>query len=126
MHRLLRTSPGNAFPGPERQAAVVGYLRYDREGAEPELHRIYVDPDQKRGGIGTALLREHHRRIGPGSYILMVAAANEGAIAFYQRHGLIEDARVDAVAFYRQHMAVAFPPDTPPLPALVLRYPAPA
>jgi hypothetical protein len=52
----------------------------------------------------------------------MVAAANEPAIAFYRRHGLEEQARVDAVEFYRVHMGVEFPPDTPQLPALVLRF----
>jgi hypothetical protein len=33
---------------------VIGYLHYDAEGAEPELHRIYVNPDEKRGGVGGA------------------------------------------------------------------------
>src|SRR5262249_21198343 len=37
---------------------VAGYLHYDCEGPEPELHRIYIDPDRKRGGIGSALLHE--------------------------------------------------------------------
>ncbi len=118
--------PDAHFLVAERAGTVVGYLHFDSQGEEPELHRIYVDPDQKRGGIGTALLGEHHRRIGPGgSYILMVAEANEGAIAFYLRHGLTEEASVDAVAFYRDHMSVSFPPNTPPLAALVLRYQAP-
>jgi ribosomal protein S18 acetylase RimI-like enzyme len=107
----------------ERRGALAGYLHYDSDGAEPELHRIYLDPAQKRSGIGSALLGELHARIALGdSYILMVAAANDPAIAFYRRHGLEEEQRVDAVAFYREHMGVEFPPGTPELPALVLRY----
>jgi len=35
---------------------------------------------------------------------------------------LLEERRVDAVEFYREHAGVDFPPDTPPLPALVLRF----
>jgi ribosomal protein S18 acetylase RimI-like enzyme len=107
----------------ERGHKLLGYLHYDSSGPEPELHRIYVDPAQKRAGIGSALIREHHARLQPGdSYILMVFAANDGAISFYRAHGLQEQARVDAVQFYRDHMGVGFPPETPPLPALVLRF----
>jgi ribosomal protein S18 acetylase RimI-like enzyme len=120
-------APDAHFLVAERESEIVGYLHFDSEGDEPELHRIYVEPNRKRGGIGTTLLREHHHRLGPGgSYILLVLAANEGAIAFYGRHGLVEEAHVDAVAFYREHMAVEFPPDASPVPALVLRYTAPA
>jgi ribosomal protein S18 acetylase RimI-like enzyme len=107
----------------ERRGTVVGYLHYDSSGAEPELHRIYVDPAQKRAGIGSALMREHHARLRPGdSYILMVFAANDEAISFYRKHDLTEEARVDAFEFYREHMGVGFPPHTPPLPAVIFRF----
>jgi ribosomal protein S18 acetylase RimI-like enzyme len=120
---LCAASDGAHFLVAERAGAVVGYLHYDSVGSEPELHRIYVDPDQKRAGIGSTLFREHHARLAPGdSYILMVFAANQAAIDFYRRHGLETQARVDAVEFYRDHAGVDFPPDTPPLPALVLRF----
>ena len=120
---LCARSDGAHFLVAERAGALIGYLHYDSVGSEPELHRIYVDPGQKRAGIGSALLREHHARLSTGeSYVLMVFAANETAIEFYRRHGLEEQARVDAVEFYREHAGVDFPPDTPPLPALVLRF----
>ncbi len=51
----------------ERDGEVIGYLHYDSEGAEPELHRIYVDPDKKRGGVGRALMQELHARLKPGA-----------------------------------------------------------
>jgi GNAT superfamily N-acetyltransferase len=44
----------------EGDGEVLGYLHYDCEGSEPELHRIYVDLERKRAGIGSALLRELH------------------------------------------------------------------
>jgi len=120
---LCARSEGAHFLIAERAGALVGYLHYDSVGPEPELHRIYVDPGQKRAGIGSALLREHHARLpAGGSCILMVFAANQVAINFYRRHGLQVERRVDAVEFYREHAGVDFPPDTPPLPALVLRF----
>src|SRR5262249_35001699 len=69
---------------------VAGYLHYDCEGPEPELHRIYVDPDRKRGGIGSALLHELNARLEPGSsYVLLVAEENIAARAFYERQAFV-------------------------------------
>src|SRR5438105_14059205 len=67
----------------EREGRLVGFLHYDREATEPELHRIYVEPTLKRQGIGSALLRELHRRLPPrSSYLLQVRAANRAAGSF--------------------------------------------
>jgi ribosomal protein S18 acetylase RimI-like enzyme len=107
----------------ERDGQIVGFLHYDCEGREPELHRIYVDPTQKRRGIGRALLQELHRRLASGdSYILMVVAANQPAVAFYERHGFVEAARVDGVAYMRERMGVEFAAGAPHVPALILRF----
>jgi ribosomal protein S18 acetylase RimI-like enzyme len=107
----------------ERDGRIVGFLHYDSEGSEPELHRIYVDPAQKRRGIGSALLGELHRRLAPGSsYILMVVTANRPAVCFYEKHGLAEAARIDGVAYMREHMGVEFAPGAPEVPALLLRF----
>lgn len=107
----------------ERDGHIAGFLHYDREGPESELHRIYVEPTQKRRGIGSALLQELHRRLAPGdSYILMVVAANKPAVAFYERHGFVEAARVDGVAYMRERMGVEFAAGAPHVPALILRF----
>ncbi|HEX9350383.1 MAG TPA: GNAT family N-acetyltransferase [Gaiellaceae bacterium] len=107
----------------ERNGRIVGFLHYDCEGPEPELHRIYVDPTQKRQGIGSALLRELHQRLPPRtSYILMVVAANRPAVSFYEHHGFAEAARVDGVAYMHEHMGVEFGAGTPQVPALILRF----
>ena len=35
----------------EGEGEVLGYLHYDCEGTEPELHRIYVDLERKRRAV---------------------------------------------------------------------------
>ena len=106
---------------------VVGFLHYDCEGPDPELHRIYIELALKRRGIGGGLLGELHQRLAPGAtYILMVIAANLPAVTFYQRHGFIEEAKVDGPKYMSEHMGVIFPAGTQPAPALVLRFTKPS
>jgi ribosomal protein S18 acetylase RimI-like enzyme len=107
---------------------VVGYLHYDCKGPQPELHRIYVDPARKRGGIGSALLRELHARLEPGtSYVLMVAEENTAARAFYERHGFVFEARVIGTEYYAEAMGTKLEPVPPPFEdrALLLRFTVP-
>jgi ribosomal protein S18 acetylase RimI-like enzyme len=107
---------------------VVGYLHYDCAGAQPELHRIYVDPTRKRGGIGSALLRELHARLDPGSsYVLMVAEENKAARAFYERHGFVFTAKLIGNEYYAQAMGIELEPVPPPYEdrALLLRFTVP-
>lgn len=107
----------------ERAGEVIGYLHYDSEGAEPELHRIYVDPEKKRGGVGRALIRELHARLQPGAqYILLVAEANADAQAFYERQGLVIEKRVDGPQYYSAAMAIETDAPPPSASALLMRY----
>ena len=107
----------------EQDGDVIGYLHYDSEGPEPELHRIYVDPGRKRGGVGSALMRELHARLPPGSqYVLFVAEANTDAQAFYQRHGLVVERNVAGGSHLAVGIEIDGPP--PPAPAVVMRYTA--
>ena len=104
--------------------SVVGYLHYDCEGPQPELHRLYVDSTRKRGGIGSSLLRELHTRLKPGaSYVLLVAEQNTDARAFYDRKGFVFDARVIGNEYYMHTMGTKDEPASPPYDdrALVLR-----
>lgn len=90
----------------KRDADVVGYLHYDCEGAEPELHRIYVDPGQKRSGIGSVLMRDFHARLDPGStYILLVT------------EGLVDGSR-----HYREAMGIDVSKPPPQASGLLLRF----
>src|SRR5262249_19452430 len=107
----------------EHDGEVIGYLHYDSEGAEPELHRIYVDLSRKRGGVGSALMRELHARLAPGdSYILLVAEANTDARAFYDRHGLVLERRVGGNQYYREAMRLEAGSERRAVSALLLRY----
>jgi len=107
----------------ERDGGLVGYLHYDSEGAEPELHRIYVDPGQKRGGVGSALMRELHARLPPdGEYILLVVEANKDARAFYERHGLAVERRIDGPSYFGKASAIETDGPLPTANALIMRF----
>ena len=107
----------------ERDGATVGFLHYDCAGPEPELHRIYVAPGRERRGIGTALLRLLHDRLPEeATYVLMVIAANNGAVRFYEHHGLVVTQELDGPEYMHERMGVQFPPGTARVPALIMRY----
>ena len=108
----------------ERDGNVVGYLHYDSFGAEPELHRIYLAAEAVGLGTGGLLIEELHSRLAPGTtYILLVAAANNGARRFYKRHGLVEERVIaDGNELYRDNMGVVFPPEAEVVPAVVMRW----
>ena len=102
---------------------VVGYLHYDCEGSEPELHRIYVDLERKRAGIGSALMRELHACLRPGSsYVLLVVEANTDARAFYERHGLIVESRIDGPTHYSSALGLDIHTAPRAADALLMRF----
>jgi ribosomal protein S18 acetylase RimI-like enzyme len=114
---------GAAFLVAECDGEVVGYLHYDSEGAEPELHRIYVDPGQKRGGIGSALMQELHAQLTPGSsYVLLVAEANTAARSFYERHGLVVERRVEGNSHYSTAMNLELESRPRPASGVLMRF----
>ena len=109
-----------------RDGEVLGYVHYDSEGSEPELHRIYVDASRKRGGVGSALMEELHARLLPGaSYVLLVAEANTHARAFYERHGLVVDRHVDGSTWYSSAMAIDLAAPPLPVSGLLMRFTKP-
>jgi ribosomal protein S18 acetylase RimI-like enzyme len=110
----------------ERDGVVVGYLHYDSEGAEPELHRIYVDTRRKRAGAGRALLAELHARLpADATYVLLVAEANTDARAFYERHGLVVERHVDGNRYYAEAMSIDVETPPPRVPAVLMRFRSP-
>ena len=107
----------------EDDGEVLGYLHYDCDGAEPELHRIYVDLERKRAGIGSALMRELHARLRPGSsYVLLVVEENTDARAFYERHGLIVERRLDGPSHYAATLRLDVDSPPPVADALLMRF----
>jgi ribosomal protein S18 acetylase RimI-like enzyme len=100
---------------------VVGYLHFDPFDGEPELHRIYIDARYRSRGVGAALLGVLHERLRPATYILLVVKGNDGAVRFYERHGLKHEDTLDGLEHYRT-AGVAFPPDPKPFELIVMRY----
>jgi ribosomal protein S18 acetylase RimI-like enzyme len=69
---------------------VVGFCA--TSGAE--IGALYVDPATWRRGVGSALLAEtlgELRRRGVRAIELWVFRDNQGAVAFYERHGFVLD-----------------------------------
>jgi diamine N-acetyltransferase len=116
------TSTDAHFLVAEQNGLITGFLHFDCEGPEPELHRLYTQPGRTGEGIGAALMDELHARLPlEFTYILMVLTSNVGAIRFYERHGLTQERMVDGVEHYRINMGFRAP-DPTPVPALIMRY----
>jgi ribosomal protein S18 acetylase RimI-like enzyme len=75
----------------------VGYVVTMHLGAHADvvdLHRIAVDPDHRRRGLGHALLAAAIEASGPGRRMLLeVSAANAEALEFYATEGFTEITR---------------------------------
>ena len=105
----------------EQDGRIVGFLHYDEAGPEPELHRIYLEPEAIGSGAGSALMNALHASLPPSSpYVLLVAVVNSRAIAFYERHGLAVREAVDSVEYYRRIMGVDIDSDAEPYPAFIM------
>jgi ribosomal protein S18 acetylase RimI-like enzyme len=106
----------------ERDGMVEGFLHFDAFGPEPELHRLYVDGRARGHGAGHLLIEEAHARLPQRlPYMLLVVEGNDRAVAFYKRHGLHVAENVEGLEYYRDRMAVAFPPNTRPFRLLLMR-----
>jgi ribosomal protein S18 acetylase RimI-like enzyme len=105
----------------EADGSVVGYLHFDCFGEEPELHRIYIDERFRSQGVGRKLVDELHTRLALETYILLVVRGNDGAIRFYERHGLAQEDVLDGVPHY-EAAGVRFPPNPKPFELVVMRY----
>jgi GNAT superfamily N-acetyltransferase len=95
-HALFRDLPLMGVLLAETAGEAVGFVTYfytyssflSRQGIW--LDDLFVVPEQRGGGIGTALLVELARTAreeGCGRIDWTVAAANAPAIRFYQKHG---------------------------------------
>lgn len=75
----------------ERDCVLVGFAQYGTGPRGPELFRIYADPTHYGTGVGSALLRELHRRLEGRveSYLVDVHADNARGRHFYERHGFV-------------------------------------
>jgi ribosomal protein S18 acetylase RimI-like enzyme len=114
---------GAHFLVAERDGVIAGFLHYDDAGPQPELHRIYLAPEEQGQGIGGLLMDALHARLSPAAdYILVVAEANHGAVRFYRSHGLREDRCVSAHRYYRDTAGIVFPAGARDFGCIVMRY----
>jgi len=77
---------------------VVGCAIGDRDGADTRVINLAVDPDARRRGVGTSLLRGLEAALTRGNLLLMVEAENLGAQALYRGEGYLPVG--DAVDYY--------------------------
>jgi putative acetyltransferase len=71
------------------EGAAVGFAAADL--VTRELSQIFIDPDQKRRGIGGRLLAWAQEQM-PRGFTLHTLVDNVDSRAFYRRHGLVEGA----------------------------------
>jgi ribosomal-protein-alanine N-acetyltransferase len=75
---------------------MAGYLLAWRVANQLHILNLAVRPDLRRTGIATALLRaslEEAQARGLTEATLEVRPSNQGALAFYQRHGFVPAGR---------------------------------
>ena len=84
------SEPGTALLVAEVDGDVVGVTHGVVQGDEGDVLRMYVHPDHRRAGIGTALherLREDLEDFNMRRMRAIDLASNEGGRAFYERLG---------------------------------------
>ena len=115
------TADDAVFLVAEVDGAVVGYLHYDSFGDEPELYRIYIDQRFQGQGVGGALVETLHTRLEPDTYILHVVKGNDGAVRFYERHGLTQESVIDGIEHYAA-IGINYPPNPKAYEVVVMRF----
>ena len=81
----------------ERGGRIVGTAMAGYDGHRGWLYSVGVDPEQRRGGVGRALVAEAERALsalGCPKVNLQVFAENEAAQAFWREVGYVPDAVV--------------------------------
>jgi ribosomal-protein-alanine N-acetyltransferase len=88
MFVLELSKPSGVCLAAEDDRGLVGYLVCSRYADVWHLMNVAVDPDRRRAGIASTLIRRLFAEIGSGSRLtLEVRTSNTGAIAMYQRFG---------------------------------------
>jgi len=93
-------SGASAGPGlglaSDSRGKVTGFLLARCLFEEAEIFNVAVLPDERRHGVGTALLEKalsEFRMRGVARVFLEVRESNASAIAFYRQHGFVETGR---------------------------------
>jgi ribosomal protein S18 acetylase RimI-like enzyme len=87
---------GESFLGAVVEGRLAAAISWRFDAATIDIHRLVVDPDQFRRGLGSALVRSLlEREPGAARAIVQTGADNEPATALYLREGF---ERVDEVS----------------------------
>jgi [ribosomal protein S18]-alanine N-acetyltransferase len=76
-----------------RDGTIVGCIIGDRTLDGGRVINLAVDPDMRRQGIGTALMRAAERALPGGDMTLMVQAENNAAQALYRSLGYVAESK---------------------------------
>jgi [ribosomal protein S18]-alanine N-acetyltransferase len=89
MFVLELSKPSGICLAARREGRLVGYLVCSRYDVVWHVMNIAVDPDERRRGIGSALLDALVERVRDpeAQYTLEVRPSNGPAIELYERHG---------------------------------------
>lgn len=68
---------------------IVACAIGDRQGGQARVINLCVDPEARRRGIGTRLLRNLEALLPQGNVVLMVEERNDVAQALYRREGYL-------------------------------------
>lgn len=110
----------------EREGHLVGFLHYDEFGPVPELHRIYLAESERGRGTGALLMDALHAELAHSAgYVLAVVDGNEGAVRFYERHGLAIDRRVSGKSYYRETAGLELPDTAEDFALIIMRWSPP-
>lgn len=69
---------------------VIGCAIGDQSGRQSRVINLCVDPDVRRSGIGTSLLRRLEQSLPAGDIVLMAEVENHAARSLYKKEGYVE------------------------------------
>lgn len=87
---------GHRFWLAEENGALTGYI--SAQAKQPgtwHIHKLYVDQDRARSGLGSALLAHAIAELQPRELTLNVNRRNIKAVNFYFKHGFAIDRTAD-------------------------------
>lgn len=86
---VLWALPHVHFLVARRDGRIVGCAIGDKQGGQSRVINICVDPDARRQGIGSRLLRDLESGLPIGDVVLMVEDGNASAQALYRQEGYV-------------------------------------
>jgi GNAT superfamily N-acetyltransferase len=83
-----------AVAGPHHDGRVVGFVTVTGGDDGLELEDLFVDPDWRRRGVATALVRDVVRTARQSGHRQLWVTGNPHALDFYRAVGFVETGRV--------------------------------